>query len=55
MNLEAWLGLVRHLLTFGGGFLVSAGYASGDEVTAGVSALAALVGVVWSVIQKVRA
>ena len=55
MNLEVTLGLVRHLLTFGGGFLASAGYASGDEITAGVSAIVSLVGVVWSIVQKVRA
>jgi hypothetical protein len=55
MNLELFMGLVRHLLTFGGGFLVAQGVATQDEITTGVSAAAALFGVVWSVIMKWRA
>ncbi len=52
MNMEMWLGLLRHLLTFGGGFIVARGYL--DELTwVEVSgALVTLVGAIWSVIQK---
>ncbi len=52
MNKETILGIVRHLLTFGGGFLSSKELASGDEVTAAVSALVALAGFAWSVYEK---
>jgi hypothetical protein len=55
MTVELFMGLVRHLLTFGGGFMVAQGYATQDEVTTGVSAAAALFGVAWSVVMKWRA
>jgi hypothetical protein len=46
------LGLVRHLLTFGGGFGVAEGLASQDDMTALVSAVITVVGGVWSIIEK---
>ena len=46
------LGIVRHILTFGGGFMTQAGIASDDQVTTGVSAIVTLVGLVWSVLNK---
>jgi len=52
MSKEAILGIVRHVLTFGGGFLTQSGLASGDQVTTGVSAIVTLVGLVWSVLNK---
>lgn len=55
MNAEMVMGLVRHLMTFGGGFMVAQGYATQDEMTAGVSAFVTLVGVAWSVVVKWRA
>lgn len=54
MTKESVLSILRHLLTFGGGFAANAGYATGDEITTGVSAVIALVGVVWGVVEKVR-
>jgi hypothetical protein len=51
------LGLVRHLLTFGGGLLVKAGYAPdgsiSPELVAGLASL--LVGMGFSAYQKVTA
>jgi hypothetical protein len=52
MNMDAILGVVRHVLTFGGGFLVAKGWLDADTLTQGVAALATLIGLVWSVIAK---
>ena len=52
MSKEAILGIVRHILTVGGGFMTQAGIASDDQVTTGVSAIVTLVGLVWSVLNK---
>lgn len=54
MNKDTTLGIIRHLLTFGGGFLASNGLADGNEVTAGVSGAVALIGVIWSIVEKSR-
>lgn len=55
MTKDAILGFVRHILTFAGGFAVSGGLASNDEVTLAVSAVVTLAGVVWSVVAKKKA
>tara|TARA_R100000808_G_scaffold512_1_gene2676 strand:+ start:25149 stop:25316 length:168 start_codon:yes stop_codon:yes gene_type:complete len=52
MSKEAILGIVRHILTFGGGFITERGLATGEEVTTGVAAVVTLVGLVWSVMNK---
>jgi hypothetical protein len=52
MNKETILGLLRHAATFGGGVLTSNGLATSEEITTGVGALIALIGVVWSILQK---
>jgi hypothetical protein len=52
MNKQAILGIVRHVLTFGGGFMTQNGLASGEEVTTGISAVVTLIGVIWSVMSK---
>lgn len=52
MTKDVILGFVRHLLTFGGGFIAADGLAAADEVTTAVSALVTLVGFVWSVVEK---
>ena len=49
---ETILGIIRHILTFGGGIAVTDGYATADEVTAGVGAAATLIGVIWSIVAK---
>ena len=54
MTLELILGLVRHALTFGGGFLIPAGYATGDEVQTWTGAIITIVGAAWSLIRKWR-
>ena len=52
MTLEKILGIVRHTLTFAGGFLVTSGYITESMLDAGIGAIATLVGIVWSVIDK---
>lgn len=52
---EIVIGLIRHVATFGGGFGVSAGVATSDEITTAVSAVVTLAGIVWSIVEKVRA
>lgn len=52
MNKESILGIVRHILTFGGGFMTQNGLASQDDVTTGISAVVTLIGVVWSILNK---
>ncbi len=52
MNKEAILGLVRHILTFGGGAAVAQGMLTNSDLTTGVAAVMTLIGVVWSVWDK---
>ena len=49
------LGVLRHLLTFGGGYLVSGGVVSSTELEAGIGALISLAGVAWSIYEKRKA
>ena len=55
MNWEMIQGIVRHILTFGGGFLVTNGTLGQSEVEAGVGAIITLAGIVWSVLNKKKA
>ena len=55
MNMEMVLGLVRHLLTFGGGFVVAKGWLDEGSVTEVVGAAITIIGSVWSVFQKKEA
>ena len=54
MNKDAVLGLVRHALTFGGGFLVAKGYVDDSGMMEGVAAIMTVVGLVWSYIDKLE-
>lgn len=54
MNFEATMGLIRHVLTFGGGALVSGGMITEANMTSGVGAIATLIGIIWSGIDKWR-
>lgn len=49
---DSILGVIRHILTLGGGYFTADGLATQDEVTTAVSAAVALVGFVWSIIDK---
>jgi hypothetical protein len=52
MSWEMMAGLLRHLLTFGGGFAVAKGWFDEATMNSLVAALLTIVGVGWSVIAK---
>lgn len=52
MSLDIVLGIVRHLLTFGGGLLVTRGLADASMVNEAVGAIVTLVGLAWSIKTK---
>lgn len=52
MNYEMVMGLVRHLLTFGGGIVIAKGWADEATVTQIVAGAVALGGVIWSFLSK---
>jgi len=45
-------GVVRHILTFGGGFLVTNGTVTDSDMQAGVGAVVTLIGLAWSIFMK---
>jgi len=52
MNKEQIIGVIRHVLTFVGGFLVTKGIVDDATLSQGIGALVSLLGVVWSVVDK---
>ena len=52
MMFEFVLGLIRHGLTAAGGWLVSAGVATGEEATTLSGAVITLIGLGWSFYRK---
>lgn len=46
------LGLIRHLLTFGGGFLVGKELIDGETMNQAVAALMTIIGAAWSIADK---
>ena len=54
MSIDVITGIIRHLLTFGGGFLITKGVADSSTIDNGVGALITLIGVVWSIIHKLN-
>lgn len=48
MGMTEVMGLVRHVLTFGGGYLVGHGFTTQSDMETGVAAVMTLVGIVWS-------
>lgn len=52
MNKDTILGIVRHILTFGGGSLVTKGFADTEQTDQLIGALMTIIGVVWSIIHK---
>ena len=52
MNFEALKGFIRHALTFGGGFLVSADLLEASQVDVAAGAIVTLIGIVLSVLDK---
>ena len=48
----AIMGVIRHILTAGGGYFIGHGLLTGDQTTDAIGALMTLVGVVWSIANK---
>lgn len=49
MNKDVVLGVVRHLLTFGGGYVAAKGIVDQALVNEGIGAIMTLIGLAWSV------
>ena len=52
MNKEQILGVVRHLLTFFGGILITKGIVDETIITEAIGGLSTLIGAVWSFFSK---
>ena len=52
MKADAILGVIRHLITTMGGILVANGTINAGELETGAGAVAILLGIGWSIIQK---
>jgi hypothetical protein len=50
---EEILGLIRHVLTFGGGYAVSSGLLDLTSLETVVGALVTVIGIGWSVLEKI--
>ena len=49
------LGIIRHVLTIAGGALGSTGIATNGDIELIIGGLLAVVGIVWSVVEKKKA
>ncbi len=52
MNKEQVVGLLRHVFTFGGGFLVTNGLLDSEMLGELIGGLLSVIGVVWSIVDK---
>lgn len=52
MNKEITLGLVRHLLTFGGGYIAAKGIIDQGSLNEAIGAVMTLAGLAWSAVDK---
>ena len=52
MNKESILGIIRHVLTFAGGIIVTKGLADDADITAVIGGLITVTGAVWSILSK---
>lgn len=52
MNKDTILSLIRHALTFGGGYVVSKGLLSDSLVTELVGAIPTAIGVIWGMLDE---
>lgn len=50
MNKEKILGIVRHILTFGGGYAVAKGYLDDAAMLEMVGATVTVIGGIWSIL-----
>lgn len=55
MQKEMILGFVRHILTFGGGYIAAKGVVDQAVANEAIGALMTLIGVAWSMADKKKA
>lgn len=55
MTKDQVLGLLRHVLTFGGGFMVTNGIFDEAGLSQAIGAVITLAGAVWSILDKKKA
>jgi hypothetical protein len=52
MNRDQFVGLLRHVLTFAGGFFVTKGFVDTDMLAELIGGLLSIIGVIWSIADK---
>ncbi len=52
MTKEKLLGIVRHVLTFGGGILIAKGLMDDGTLTEIIGGVTTLIGTIWSLLSK---
>lgn len=52
MNKQSILGIVRHILTFAGGYVAAKGIVDQAMVNEAIGAIMTIVGIAWSVADK---
>lgn len=52
MKKEQILGIIRHILTFAGGFVVAKGLADAALIQESVGGLVTIIGAIWSISAK---
>lgn len=52
MKWDQIASILRHILTFGGGFVVAKGWISAEALPGVVGALVTIAGVIWGVVNK---
>lgn len=55
MNKDQIIGIVRHVLTFGGGFLVAKGVTDAASLNEIIGGLITVIGGIWSILAKKKA
>lgn len=55
MSADQILGIIRHILTFGGGLLVMKGYIDEAMLSEVIGATVTFIGTIWSFISKIKA
>lgn len=55
MNKQSMFSIVRHVLTFGGGYIAAKGYIDQSMANEAVGAIVTLITIGWSVMEKKKA
>lgn len=52
MKKDQIIGIIRHTLTFAGGFVVAGGYASEQVMFEAIGGTVTFIGIIWSIVAK---